>query len=296
MEQMIKANSIDICYETFGESSNPAVLFVSGLGGQLLGWPARYMQGASEAGYHVIRYDNRDVGLSKKFDEAGASDFHTVVKDKAAGKTPNVPYILADMAADGIGLLDALGIARAHLTGVSMGGMIVQQMAIGHESRLLSLTSIMSNTGDPSLPGPTPEALAVLTTPPPASDDIDSLISRLIINRKAIGGDGFVDDDAARKLAAATIARQFYPVGTARQRAGIMASPSRTEILKNISIPTLVIHGDKDPLVPLEGGILTAETIPGARMEILPGMWHAQYPLYQERVLALMLKHFDDNG
>ena len=296
MEQMIKANSIDICYETFGESSNPAVLFVSGLGGQLLGWPDRYMQGASEAGYHVIRYDNRDVGLSKKFDEAGTPDFHTVVKDKAAGKTPNVPYILADMAADGIGLLDALGIARAHLIGVSIGGMIVQQMAIGHESRLLSMTSIMSNTGDPSLPGPTPEALAVLTTPPPASDDIDSLISRLIINRKAIGGDGFVDDDAARKLAADTIARQFYPVGTARQRAGIMASPSRTEILKNISVPTLVIHGDKDPLVPLEGGILTAETIPGARMEILPGMWHAQYPLYQERVLALMLKHFDDNG
>jgi pimeloyl-ACP methyl ester carboxylesterase len=296
MEQMIKANSIDICYETFGESSNPAVLFVSGLGGQLLGWPDRYMQGVSEAGYHVIRYDNRDVGLSKKFDEAGTPDFHTVVKDKAAGKTPNVPYILADMATDGIGLLDALGIARAHLIGVSMGGMIVQQMAIGHESRLLSMTSIMSNTGDPSLPGPTPEALAVLTTPPPASDDIDSLISRLIINRKAIGGDGFVDDDAARKLATDTIARQFYPVGTARQRAGIMASPSRTEILKNISVPTLVIHGDKDPLVPLEGGILTAETIPGARMEILPGMGHAQYPLYQERVLALMLKHFDDNG
>ena len=295
MEQMIKANGIDICYETFGESSNPAVLFVSGLGGQLLGWPDRYMQGVSEAGYHVIRYDNRDVGLSQKFDEAGTPDFHAVVKDKAAGKTPNVPYLLADMAADGIGLLDALGIERAHVIGVSMGGMIVQQMAIDHESRLLSMVSIMSNTGDPSLPGPTPEALAILTTPPPASDDIDALITYQMNNRKAIGGDGFVDDDAARKLAADTIARQFYPVGTARQRAGIMASASRTDALKNISVPTLVIHGDNDPLVQLEGGILTAETIPGAQLEIMPGMGHAQFPLYQERVMALMLAHFGSN-
>jgi pimeloyl-ACP methyl ester carboxylesterase len=121
MEQMIKANGLDICYETFGEASNPAVLFVMGLGGQMIGWPDRYMQGVSEAGYHVIRYDNRDVGLSQKFDDAGAPDFHAVVKDKAASKTPNVPYMLADMAADGIGLLDALGIERAHVIGASMG-------------------------------------------------------------------------------------------------------------------------------------------------------------------------------
>jgi len=295
MEQMIKANGIDICYETFGESSNPTVLFVMGLGGQMIGWPARYMQGVSEAGYHVIRYDNRDVGLSQKFDDAGAPDFQALVKDKTAGKTPNVPYLLADMAADGIGLLDALGIDRAHVIGVSMGGMIVQQMAIDHEPRLLSMTSIMSNTGDPSLPGPTQEALEILTTPPPVSDDIEAQITHAMNNRKVIGGDGFVDDDAVRKLSADIISRQFYPVGTARQRAGIMASSSRTDALKNIGVPTLVIHGDKDPLVPVEGGILTAETIPGARLEIMPGMGHAQYPLYQDRVLTLMIEHFDDN-
>jgi len=172
--------------------------------------------------------------------------------------------------------------------------MIVQQMAIDHEPRLLSMTSIMSNTGDPSLPGPTPETLAMLTPPPPTSDDIDALIMHQMNNRKAIGGDGFIED-AARKQAADIVARQFYPVGAVRQQAGIMASDSRTEALKNISVPTLVIHGDNDPLVPVEGGILTAETIPGAKLEIVPGMGHALYPLYQERVMALMVEHFDHN-
>ena len=295
MEQMIKANGIDICYETYGDKNNPTVLFVMGLGGQMIAWPEMYMTGLVDAGFHVVRYDNRDVGLSQKFDDAGMPDFEGLVKDLFADVTPSVPYKLADMSADGIGLLDALGIDKAHIVGASMGGMIVQQMAIDNPQRLLSMTSIMSTTGDPSVPQATQEAMDVLTQPAPKSDDIDVQVDHALKNRKVIGGEGFRDDADVRALTAAIIKRQFYPVGAARQRAGIMASGPRTQALKSVTTPTLVIHGDKNPLVPVEGGIHTAETIPGAKLEILEGMGHAQFPLYQPRVLGLITDHVKAN-
>ncbi len=292
MEQFTKANGIEICYETFGDKGNPTVLFVMGLGAQMIAWPDIYMNGMVEAGYHVVRYDNRDVGLSQKFDGAGMPDFQALVKDLVAGKTPEVPYYLADMAADGIGLMDALGIDKAHIIGASMGGMIVQQMAIDAPERISSMVSIMSTTGDPSVPQATEEAMAVLTTPAPDTDDIEILVDHAMKNRKVIGGDGFEDNiEEARAMAARIIKRSVYPIGAARQRAGIMASGSRTEALKSVTVPTLVIHGDKDPLVRVEGGIHTAETIPEARLEILEGMGHASFPRYQQRILALLSDH-----
>ena len=291
MEQMIKANGIDICYETFGESSNPTILFVMGLGAQMIAWPQLYMSELVDAGFHVVRYDNRDVGLSTKFEEAGMPDFEALIADLMAGKTPAVPYKLSDMAQDGIGLLDALKIDKAHVIGASMGGMIVQQMAIDHADRLLSMVSIMSTTGDPSLPSATQAAMDVLTQPGPAADEIDLLVEHNLKNRKVIGGDGFTDDQEARDQTRKIIERQFYPIGAARQRAGIMASGSRTESLKTVSIPTLVVHGDKDPLVPVEGGIHTAEMIPGAKLEIQKGMGHALFPQYQVPVLDLIKAH-----
>ena len=292
MEQFTKANGIEICYETFGDKGNPTVLFVMGLGAQMIAWPDIYMNGMVEAGYHVVRYDNRDVGLSQKFDDAGMPDFQALVKDLVAGKTPEVPYYLADMAADGISLMDALGIDKAHIIGASMGGMIVQQMVIDAPERVTSMVSIMSTTGDPSVPQATEEAMAVLTTPAPDTNDIEVLVDHAMKNRRVIGGDGFEDNiEEARTLAARIIKRSVYPVGAARQRAGIMASGSRTEALKSVTVPTLVIHGDNDPLVRVEGGIHTAETIPGARLEILEGMGHASFPRYQQRILALLSDH-----
>ena len=291
MEQTTTANGIELCFETFGDAKHPAVLFVMGLGGQMIAWPQAYMDAVAAAGYFAIRYDNRDVGLSQKFDAAGAPDFEALVADLFAGNRPATAYDLSDMAADGIGLLDRLSIERAHVIGVSMGGMIAQQMAIDSRERLLSMTSIMSSTGDPGLPPPTAEALAVLTTPPPPAEDTEALIEHLTTNRHAIGGDGFVDDEASRSMTRTAIERQFYPVGTARQRAAVMASGARTDRLKQLDVPTLVIHGDKDPLVPLAAGEHTAATIPGARLEILPGMGHAQYPKYQPKMIELMLGH-----
>jgi crotonobetainyl-CoA:carnitine CoA-transferase CaiB-like acyl-CoA transferase/pimeloyl-ACP methyl ester carboxylesterase len=290
-QQIVKANGIDICFEAFGQAENPTVLFVMGLGAQMIAWPMAYMTRLVDAGFHVVRYDNRDVGLSQKFDAAGAPDIPAIARALAAGTSPDVAYRLADMAADGVGLLDTLGIERAHVVGASMGGMIVQQMAIDHPDRLISMTSIMSTTGDPSLPPPSPAALAVLTTPAPDANDIDALVEHTLKNRKIIGGDGFRDDAAARAQTAAIITRQFYPVGAVRQRAAIMASGSRTQALRSVSTPTLVIHGDKDPLVPVEGGIHTAKIIPGAQLVILKGMGHAQFPLYQSQVVALILAH-----
>lgn len=287
-EKFIKANGIEICYETFGDPANPTILFVMGLGAQMISWPMLYMTELAAAGFHVVRYDNRDVGLSEKFGSAGTPDFQALVKDIVAGKKHPLAYYLGDMAADGIGLLDALEIDKAHVVGASMGGMIVQQMAIDSPARLASMTSIMSTTGDPSVPQATPEAIAVLTTPGPTADDPEGQIEHSMNNRKVIGGDGFEDNAEAREQIIAVLQRQFYPVGSARQRAGIMASGSRTEDLKSVTTPTLVIHGDKDPLVPVEGGIHTAKVIPGARLEILEGMGHAQYPLYQQRCLDLI--------
>jgi len=293
MEQTTTANGIELCFETFGDASNPAVLFVMGLGGQMIAWPQAYMDAVAAAGYFAIRYDNRDVGLSQKFDAAGAPDFEALVAELFAGNKPATAYDLSDMAADGIGLLDRLSIERAHVIGVSMGGMIAQQMAIDSRERLFSMVSIMSSTGDPSLPPPTAEAMAVLTTPPPPAEATEALVEHLTKNRQAIGGDGFVDDEASRSMTRTAIERQFYPVGTARQRAAVMASGARTDQLKQLDVPTLVIHGDKDPLVPLAAGEHTAATIPGARLEILPGMGHAQYPKYQPKMIELMLGHIE---
>ena len=291
MEQHINANGIDLCYESFGNKENSTVLFVMGLGAQMVAWPESLITGLVDAGFHVVRYDNRDVGLSQKFDSAGMPDFESIVTDLMAGKKPNSPYYLSDMAADGIGLMDALGISRAHVVGASMGGMIAQQMAIESPNRLLTMTSIMSTTGDPSVPSATEEAMAVLMLPAPDTDDISELVAHALKNRKVIGGDGFVDDEESRNLAAATIRRQYYPIGSARQRAAIMSSGSRTEALKKVKVPTLVLHGDKDPLVPVEGGIHTAATIPAARLEVLEGMGHALFPIYQPRVLELIKSH-----
>lgn len=291
MEQTTQANGIELCFETFGNSTDPAVLFVMGLGGQMIAWPQSYLEAFAAAGYFAIRFDNRDVGRSQKFDAAGAPDFEALVADLMAGKPAATAYKLSDMAADAVGLLDQLGIQQAHVIGVSMGGMIAQQMAIDATERMASMISIMSSTGDPSLPPPTAEAMAVLTTPPPPPEERAALVDHLMNNRRAIGGDGFVDDAESRAQTEFAIERQFYPVGTARQRAAVMASGARTAGLAQLELPTLVIHGDKDPLVPLAAGEHTAATIPNARLEIMPGMGHAQYPSYQPQMIELMLAH-----
>ena len=264
----VHANGIDIEYEEFGDPSNPTLLLVMGLGAQMIVWDEGFCQLLADRGFHVIRYDNRDVGLSTKFDDAPAPDLAAAM----GGDGSSAAYLLADMADDGIGLLDALGIEKAHIVGASMGGMIVQEMAIRHPEKVLSLCSIMSTTGDRAVGQPTPEAMAALMAPPPQTRD--EALDLAVKAQKVIGGTFPVDEAKVRERAGRSYDRMVNPMGMARQLVAIMASPDRTPKLQQLDVPTLVIHGVVDPLVTPSGGEATAKAIPGAELLMLEGMGH----------------------
>lgn len=269
----VKANGIQIEYETFGNTSSPALLLIIGLGNHMTDWDEAICKQLADGGLFVIRFDNRDVGLSTKFDGAGAPDVIGAFTDQLQGKKVNAPYTLNDMADDAVGLLDALGIKKAHICGMSMGGMIAQTIAIRHPQRLLSLTSIYSTTGNPDLPPPTPEATQVLITPPP--EEREAYIEYMIKLFKTLAGPGFpFDEQWHRQAAMRRYDRCFYPQGVGRQILAVLAHGSRKDALASVQIPTLVIHGTDDPLVRVECGKDTAEAIPGAELMIIEGMGH----------------------
>lgn len=270
----IEANGIALEYDAHGDPDAPPVLLVMGLGAQMTLWPMELVEALVARGFRVIRYDNRDIGLSHKFDGAKAPGMLRLLVSSRFGLKPRVPYTLADMAEDGIGLLDALGIDRAHVVGASMGGMIAQHMAFSHPDRVTTLTSIMSTTGNRKLPGGTKEAIAVLTKRP-ASMDEGTLVEHGVKVAHAIGSPAYrPDPEVLRERSRALIRRSFYPAGFPRQFAAIVADGDRRERLRSVTAPTLVIHGEADPLVPLPGGEDTARAIPGARLKTVPGMGH----------------------
>jgi pimeloyl-ACP methyl ester carboxylesterase len=284
------SNGIELEYETFGERADPALLLVMGLGGQLISWEEAFCRRLADRGRFVIRYDNRDVGLSTHLDGVTV-DMAGIMAAMAAGdrsKLPPVSYLLRDLAADGIGLLDHLGIDRAHIVGMSMGGMIVQTMAIEHPDRVLTMTSIMSNTGDPTVGMPTPEAMATLLTPPPT--EREAFLESSVANWKVIGSPRYHDPDRIRERAAAAYDRAFYPEGVGRQLAAVIASGDRTASLRQLRIPTLVIHGRADTLVQLSGGEATAAAIPGANLLVCNDMGHdlpkPLWPLYVDAITS----------
>lgn len=269
-----KANGIALEYEEHGDPAAPPLLLVMGLGAQLTLWPIELVEALVARGFRVIRYDNRDIGLSHKFDGARAPGMVRHMLMRRFGLKPRVPYTLADMAADGVGLLDALGIARAHVVGASMGGMIAQHIAFTFPERVASLTSIMSTTGNPRLPPAQKEALTALTRRP-ASLDEEVLVEHGVRIGRAIGSPGFpADEERLRANTRANVRRSVYPEGLPRQLAAIIADGDRRARLARITAPTLVIHGEDDPLVPVEGGRDTAASIPGARLKTIPGMGH----------------------
>jgi pimeloyl-ACP methyl ester carboxylesterase len=271
----IQANGIAIEYDEHGDRNAPPVLLVMGLGAQMTLWPMELVDALVARGFRVIRYDNRDIGLSYKFEGARAPGIVKLLLLSRFGLKPRVPYTLADMAEDGIGLLDALGgIDRAHVVGASMGGMIAQHIAFSHPERVLSLTSIMSTTGHRKLPSGSREAIGVLTKRP-ASMDEDVLVEHGVKVAHAIGSPGYrPDPERLRERSRALIKRSFYPAGMPRQFAAIVADGDRRERLRSVRAPTLVIHGEADPLVPLAGGQDTAAHIKGAALKTIPGMGH----------------------
>jgi len=286
----IRANDITIEYENYGDASAPPVLLIMGLGAQLVRWPIELVNDLVARGYRVIRFDNRDVGLSSKFDHAGTPNIVWTAMIQQFGRTPPVPYTLQDMAADAVGLLDALGIEAAHIVGASMGGMIAQLVAASWPDRTLSLTSIMSTTGRSDCSRPTMRATAVLLRHP-RTDDLEAIVAHGTLAANVVGG-RFPMEDAflAERIRSETL-RNRHPAGFVRQMAAIIADGDRSKRLSRITAPTLVIHGSDDPLVPVSGGRETARAIPGARLLEIDGMGHTLPPQVLPQIVDAIDTH-----
>jgi pimeloyl-ACP methyl ester carboxylesterase len=280
-------SGIDVAYERFGDLEAPPVLLVMGLGTQMLGWHQEFCAQLVGRGLQVIRFDNRDVGLSTHFSAAPAPD----VMAALSGDPSSASYTLSDMAADSVGLLDALSLDSAHIVGASMGGMIAQTIAIEHPNRIRSLTSIMSTTGNSAVGQASQQAIGALLSPP--ASDRQEAIDRTVSIFRIIGSPGFdLDEAELREQAGLSYDRADDPLGVARQLLAIIASGDRTERLRSISVPTLVIHGAGDPLVDVSGGRATAAAVPGAELDVIEGMGHdlprALWPEITERIAALV--------
>lgn len=287
----VRANGIDIEYESFGRESDPAILLIMGFSAQLTLWPVALCEGLAAKGFRVIRYDNRDVGKSTHLMDKGVPNVGQLMMALQTGQPVEAPYTLNDMADDAAALLTALKIERAHIVGASMGGMIAQLVAANHPTRTKSLVSIMSTTGRRDLPPAKPEAMAALMTPP-ASDSREDRIVAAMRTWRAIGSPGFASTDAElRADAEMNVDRVAYePTGISRQMAAIVAAPPRNDILKNVRAPSLVIHGIDDPLVPIHGGRDTHASIPGCEIIEVPGMGHD----FTVKLTPVLLKHISE--
>ncbi|CAM8665872.1 MhpC Predicted hydrolases or acyltransferases (alpha/beta hydrolase superfamily) [Comamonadaceae bacterium] len=292
----IRANGIDIEVEDSAAqdasfATKPAVLLIMGLGLQLIAWPPEMVQGLEDAGYRVIRFDNRDVGLSTRMEAAGKPNLMWATLQYKLGFTPAAPYSLSDMAADAIGVLDVLGVRQAHVVGVSMGGMIAQRVALAVPQRVLSLTSIMSSSGAKGLPGPSPEVLRAMLSRPTGNSKA-AVIEHSVGLFRAIGSPAFPFQEAELHARITRgVERAFYPVGTLRQMVAVVSDHTRAALLGRIAAPTLVVHGTADPLVPLACGQDTARRIPGAKLVTIEGMGHDLPPEPVRRILAALLSH-----
>jgi len=281
-------NGITLEYEVQGAPDGEPMLLIMGLGAQMTRWPVGLYEKLVARGFRVIRFDNRDVGLSQKF--SGAPKIEDVVGAMMKGQKPDIPYTLDDMAADAVELLDHLGIKRAHIVGASMGGMIGQLVVADYPERALSFTSIFSTTGNPSLPPAKPEAMAVLTTrAPDPNENIDAYLDHTVRNARTIGSPGYpFDEKLMRERLLSDVRRCYEPLGVARQIGAVVANGDRRAKLAKIKAPTVVLHGDSDPLVPVEGGRDIAANIPGAELRIIPNMGHDLPPaLYDVVVEAI---------
>jgi pimeloyl-ACP methyl ester carboxylesterase len=264
-----KANAIELEYETFGAPGDRPLLLIAGLGSQMISWDDDFCSQLAARGFHLIRFDNRDCGLSTWMEDAGYPDMAA-----AFSGNPQPAYQLEDLADDAVRVLDDLGIKAAHVVGASMGGFIAQTVALSHPERVLSLTSIMSGPGGKDEVAPKPEGAAVLTVSPQSTRE-ERVKQAMWIRRVLLGSSDPFDEAFEMRRASRVIDRAYYPIGVGRQLVAILAAKSRLERLKDLRVPTLVIHGGDDVLVPVENGRLVAEAVPGARYIEIDGMGHA---------------------
>jgi len=286
------SGSVRLYYETAGDPSDPPVILVAGLGQQMIGWDATAVVDLAERGYFVVRFDNRDVGLSTKL--SGDVDLMAALTASIMGRVPPLPYLLSDMAADISAVQDHLKIDRAHIVGVSMGGMIAQRFAIAAPHRSASLTSIMATTGSILVGQATPEAAAFAFGEP--VNGREEVVQRTVDMLKVYWGPHHWDEERARARSAASYDRSFYPDGRNRQFAALLADGDRTHELAGLEVPTLVIHGGADPLVDVSGGKATADAIPDAKLAIFPTMGHDIPTVLWPNIRDLMADHFSDNA
>ncbi len=281
------ANGVELAWDDFGDSRAPALLLIQGLGLQMIAWPEELCERLAARGFHVIRFDNRDAGRSTHFSSAGDPNVLAVADALAHRKPVRAPYSIADLADDAAALLEAIGVDAAHVVGVSMGGMIAQELALRHPERVKTLVSIMSTTGDPNLRGPSYELSTSLLKPFP--DDRAGFVRRSVEVARAIAGRGFpFDEELVRQIAARSYDRDHDQAGVRRQLVAIFTQRDRHAALATLHIPTLVIHGGDDPLVPVDAGRATASAIPGSRLEIIAGMGHELPRAVWPRVIDLM--------
>ncbi|MFZ3219558.1 MAG: alpha/beta hydrolase [Rhodoferax sp.] len=300
----IRANGIDIEVEDSaaaqapdaGAASRPVVLLIMGLGMQLVAWPPELVQALVDAGFRVIRMDNRDAGLSQTFDHLGTPNLLWAGLQYKLGLVPRAPYTLTDMAADALGVLDALGVARAHVVGASMGGMVAQRVAIAAPQRTLSLTSIMSSSGAKGLPQARREVVRALLRRP-ASRQPQAVVDHFVQLFRAIGSPAYpTPEPELRARILEGVQRSFHPAGTARQMLAILSDVTRAAQLARISSPTLVLHGRADPLVPYAHGEDTARRIAGAQLVGIEGMGHDLPPEPVAQMLAALIPHLQAAG
>lgn len=288
----VAANGVELEYQSLGDPAAPTILLIMGLGMQLVSWPEAFCDALVARGFRVIRFDNRDSGLSTHIRARRRPGLLRTIVGSALGLPPRVPYTLADMADDSAGLLDALGIARAHIVGASMGGMIAQLMAVRHPAKVLSLTSIMSSSGNPRLSRPKLHAMRALLSRPAEPGNPDSVVEHLIGVFGVIGSPAFpIEREQLRRQIAAGVRRAWHPAGTVNQLLAVVASGDRRRLLKRITAPTLVLHGDADPLVPLAAGRDTARHIRGAQLQVIDGMGHDLAPGVQAILVGAIARH-----
>jgi proline iminopeptidase len=290
----LTSNGIRIAFDTTGDPKAVPLLLIHGIGMQLAAWPEEYVDGLAELGFYVIRFDNRDCGLSTKFEQAGTPNLRLAWLKNKVGWPLSAPYTVDEMADDALGVLSALGVARAHVVGVSMGAVIGQQLAARYPGRVLSLTSMMSSSGRRGLPeaGRAVRRVVQLAMARPADFDFDSAVEQSVAVLRALGSPAYpTPEKLLRRRVSRTLRRNCCPSGTARQWLAVTASGDRSALLRTIAVPTLVIHGAADPLLPLACAIDTAQNIPGARLEVIEGMGHDLPVQLAERILALIDEH-----